>query len=225
MDQYKHSHSEGNSRLWLSIAIVVVLTAVAIFMVPDQEPEQVEAIPLPGQIATRVTPGTEKAPQEERQTRKPQAASPEEQAQPPAAPEKVPPAAPSGPEGSAARAFLASAENAGIDPEELVAKAREFQQQGLAGDAWLLYFKAAREGDASAAMALAEQADPEFFDPASSALSEPDLVQAHKWYRVAEKAGSDEAAQRLGKLYERLQRAAENGDERAGLLLQKWKAR
>jgi len=225
MEKYKHSHSEGNSRLWLSIAIVVALTAVAILMVPDQEPEQVEAIPLPGQISTPVPPGAEKAPQEERQARESQGASPDERAQRPVVPEEVPPATPPEPEGSAARAFLARAENAGIDPEELVAKAREFQRQGLAGDAWLLYFKAAREGDASAAMALAEQADPEYFDPASSALSEPDLVQAHKWYRVAEKAGSDEAAQRLGKLYERLQQAAENGDERAELLLQKWKAK
>jgi len=78
---------------------------------------------------------------------------------------------------------------------------------------------------ASSSGRASEQADPEYFDPASSALSEPDLVQAHKWYRVAEKAGSDEAAQRLGKLYERLQQAAENGDERAELLLQKWKAK
>ena len=221
MDHYEHFHSEGNSRLWFSIAIVVVLTAVAILLVPDEEPEKVEAIPLPAQVsASPAQPVAGKKPEVETGS---VPAVADEQSLADGA--ETPPKAPKGPEGSAARAFLASAENAGIGPGELVAKAREFQQQGLAGDAWLLYFKAAREGDASAAMALAEQADPDFFDPGSSALGAPDPVQAHKWYRVAEKAGSDEATQRLEKLFQYLQRAAEKGDERAGLLLQEWKAK
>ncbi len=221
MDHYEHSHSKGNSRLWFSIAIVVILTAVAILMVPDEKPEKVEAIPRLARVSPSLAqPVTGKNPGAE--TGSGPAAIGE---QVPVGGAEMPTKESKGPEGSVARAFLSSAEGAGIGPAELVAKAREFQRQGLAGDAWLLYFKAAREGNASAAMALAEQADPDFFDPGSSALSAPDPVQAHKWYRIAEKAGSDEATRRLEQLFLYLQRAEANGDERAALLLQEWKGK
>lgn len=214
MDQYKNSHSEGNSRLWLSIAIVVALTVAAILMVPDDAPEQMEEIPVPNQA-----PGPAPAAME-KQEETPSPGNGTEKA----AVEETETSPPQGPEGTAARAFLASA-GASVTPAQLVARAREFQQQGLSGDAWLLYFKAAREGDADAAMALAEQADPAFHDPETSALAEPDLVQAHKWYRLAEKAGSPEAPARIRRLLQHLQQAAEGGDERAALLLQEWKTK
>ena len=90
-------------------------------------------------------------------------------------------------------------------------------------DAWLLYFKAARDGHAQAAMVLAEQADPAFFDAASSMLDTPDLVQAHKWYELARRNGSREAGERLDKLMKRLEQAAADGDRQAQVLLAKWK--
>ncbi|HIE56503.1 MAG TPA: hypothetical protein EYP90_15265 [Chromatiaceae bacterium] len=225
MDQYEHSRSEGKGRLWLSIAAVAATTLVAILLVPEDETEKVPAVPQPGQAdgARKVAPdplsgrsGSSPSLQKASGIEPPVERSPKF-VEPPSSP------AVAGPEGSVARAYLASAPDGA--PAEVTAKARELQQQGLLGDAWLLYFKAARDGDAGAALELGRQADPALFDARKSALDRADPVQAHKWYSLAARAGSQEAAERLDRLLENLQKAADEGDERAALLLREWKTR
>jgi len=209
---------EGRGRLWLAIGLVVAATLAAVLMVPDEEPAEVEAIPAPV-----VSPPPATAPAE------PEAPPPAESAMAPEARKTESPAtetavsSSTGPEGSAARAWLAAADNP--SPAELAAKALQFQRMGQVADAWLLYFKAAREGDAGAAMALAEQADPVFFDPARSALEKPDLVQAHKWYSRAAELGAAGAVARLEQLLKQVEKRAVAGDERAALLLEEWRSK
>jgi len=197
----------GRGRLWLAIGAVVLATLAAVWMVPDDKPGRPREIPAPP------SPPSEPA---ENPASEEGGAPAEAPAQPEAEVETK-----KAPEGAAARAWLAEAG----DPAavEITAKAREFQRAGRLADAWLLYFKAAREGDPAAAMALAEQADPAFYDPARSALARPDLVQAHKWYARALALGAEEARSRLKGVLERLARRASQGDEAAALLLQEWR--
>ena len=218
MDQFEHSRPESRARLWLSILAVVVITLVAILLVPEDEPDGVEAVPVPVQPA-EVREMAEEVPSSgvgKKVAEIGSAVVPE-----PPATEHPPSPAVQGPEGSVARAFLAASPD--LAPAEVTVKARELQQQGLAGDAWLLYFKAAREGNAEAALELGRQADPALFDTRNSALERPDPVQAHKWYSLAARAGNREAAERLDNLLDNLAKAADAGDERAALLLREWK--
>ncbi len=126
-------------------------------------------------------------------------------------------------DGDAARNYLADAAGEGIAPEAVFAQAQEFQSRGRFADAWLLYFSAARDGHAGAAMVLAEQADPRFFRAGATALSRPDVVQAHKWYQQAQRNGSKLASQRLQQLLADLETSAREGDEQAAVLLEQWK--
>ena len=210
MEDDRHLDSASHSsRVWMLIAVVIVVTLIAIVMVPDKEPS-VEAIPMPSvrpEPAAKAT--VEKVP----------AAQPRERTLAPEQPSAVIEAdAPPAQDGERARRFIQ--QNKSLP--SLLEQAREYQRQGLLGDAWLLYFKAAREGDAQAALALAEQADPAYFDAAKSALSEADVVQAHKWYRWAERYGAAEAAVRLEQLNDYVQQQAEAGNERAMLLIKQW---
>lgn len=194
--------TSASNRLWLIISAIMAITLIAVFMVPDGR-EQAEDIPLPAAPQKPVAPLDETA-----------QSAPPRQVETPA--EKEPLA-----EGEAARRFLAA--SPGLDAEAIFQQAEAYRRDGRMADAWLLYFKAARDGHAQAAMVLAEQADPAFFDTASSMLDKPDLVQAHKWYEQARRNGSKEAGERLDKLMKRLEQAAAGGDRQAQLLLAKWK--
>ena len=204
-----------NRRLWLAIGVVVVLTALAIWLVPDDE-APVEPIEVP------IQPPSQTAPQPKPAAPRPAVSTPAPagETEPPANPEMVP--QPRGPEGSLARRWLADHPEAADDPRALLHQARRFENQGALGDAWLLYFKAARRGSAAAAMVLAEQADPAYRDPARSLYDAPDLIQAHKWYQLAARNGSAEAPARLAALEAELARRARAGDEKAALLLEEW---
>ena len=217
MDLDEHSHDPGRSRLWFSILAVVLITAVAIWLVPDERQEAPEAIPVPQPKA-----GPPVSPPSSVQTNAPAEHRSDSEDQHPATTSQPPP---QGPEGSAARAFLAGFGTSTPPPGELLARAEEFQRQGLLADAWLLRFKAARDGSAEAALILGRQADPAHFDPEGSVSDEPDLVQAWKWYSLAARQGSQEAEQAKQGILERLAAMAEQGDERAALLLQEWKKR
>jgi TPR repeat protein len=126
-------------------------------------------------------------------------------------------------EGVAARAYLADSSHSSLQPNEVFHQAQLFQSEGKLADAWLLYFKAAREGQMDAALVLAEQADPKYFKAEETLLTRPDVVQAHKWYVLAQQNGSELAAQRLKMLLAGLERSARAGDEQAAVLLDKWK--
>ena len=195
--QDKRNNAASN-RLWLIISLVVAVTLVAVLLVPDKD-EQAEDIPQVPKAPASV-PGVQ-------QVTDTLATD---------APDELP-------EGEAARAYLAKMTPEGGNVAELFAQAEIFQAEGKLADAWLLYFKAAKEGSAEAAMALAEQADPAYFKTGASVLSQPDLVQAHKWYKLAERNGSKVAQRRLEALLKRLDKAAAAGDEQAAVLLETWK--
>ena len=214
---------ESRARLWVAIGVVVAATVTAILLVPDDQRKPVEAIPTPPVQVQPETAESRKVETEPPESHQEKTAADAEAAAPSRPAEETSSAAAPGPEGSAARSWLAAAGQ--VTPGQLLEKARQFERSGQLADAWLLYFKAAREGSAAAAMALAEQADPVSFDPARSVFEEPDLVQAHKWYRRAAELGDAEAQQRLQRLLALVEKQAVAGDERAALLLQEWKAR
>ncbi len=201
-DREQKAGTSASNRLWLIISAIMAVTLVAVFMVPDGR-EQAEDIPVPEAAPKVSVPESREA--------RPDSPTGEEKPAEEAALA----------EGEAARRFLAA--SAGLDADAIFRQAEKFRRDGRLADAWLLYFKAARDGHARAAMALAEQADPAFFDAASSMLDAPDLVQAHKWYEQARRNGSKEAGERLDKLMKRLEQAAADGDRQAQLLLVKWK--
>lgn len=205
--QNKSSNSTSN-RLWLIISLVIAVTVVAVLMVPDKE-KKAEDIPLPG-----AAPAETPAPTVPAESRAGTAAN--------EAPAETKTGS-AGVEGEAARAYLAKAASEGLGVDALLAQAQAFQSEGKLGDAWLLYFKAAKDGSAEAAMMLAQQADPAYFRAGSTVLSQPDVVQAHKWYEQARRNGSDVAQQRLQQLLVELEKAAGAGDEQAAVLLEKWK--
>ncbi len=200
-DREQKAGTSPSNRLWLVISAIMAVTLIAVFMVPDGQ-QQTGDIPLPTAPATPVAVRNEAEP-----------AVPQQ--------EKTPAVEETLAEGEAARRFLAA--SPGLDPEAIFQRAEDFREEGRPADAWLLYFKAARDGHARAAMILAEQADPAYFDAAHSMLDSPDLVQAHKWYEQAKRNGSKEAAKRLDNLMKRLEQAAADGDRQAQLLLAKWK--
>ncbi len=218
--------TESRRGVRIAIALVVAATLVAVWLVPEEPPAPVAEIPEPG--AAPGPESMESAPAPEPAAPVPPQAAGEAQVaeeprQPPGKTAADGDAGADLPEGAAARAWLAA--HAGASPAAMVEQARVFRDSGRAADAWLLLFRAAREGDAEAALALAEQADPAFFRPETSAFSRPDLVQARKWYLRAAELGAEEAAGRLAALRERLAERAAAGDEAAALLLQEWKSR
>ncbi len=197
------SKPSASNRLWLVISLVIAVTVVAVLMVPDKR-EKAQDIPAPAAL-----PESPQEPQVVTDAGQEEAVSAESG---------------SGQDGDAARRYLAQAAEAGLGVDEVFTRAGEFAAQGQLADAWLLYFKAAKDGHADAAMLLAEQADPKYFKADKTVLSQPDVVQAHKWYRQAQRNGSELAEQRLQQLLAGLEQSAQAGDEQAAILLEKWKS-
>ncbi len=122
-----------------------------------------------------------------------------------------------------ARSVIAELEQSvPVDYAEAVARAEQFHQEGRLADAQLLYFFAARGGNAAAAFALATMNDPNHHSSATSLLPEPDAFQAYKWYSTARDGGMSEAAARLDALHAWAETAAANGDADAERLLLQW---
>jgi hypothetical protein len=101
-------------------------------------------------------------------------------------------------------------------------QARSLRAEGKLADAQLLYFFAARGGYAPAALELAEQYDPLYFDAGTSLMDKPDAFQAFKWYQAALEGGETTAALRLEELQSWAQEAADEGDMDAEQLLLQW---
>ncbi len=187
-------HNDNRGCFRLAIGAVILATALAIWLVPEKESNGPEAIPAPSAVSSAENASRQDSPFSAVSTTSDE------------------------PEGTAAREWLARAGQP--TAAQVLVQARRFQSQGRLADAWLLYFKAARQGSAEAAMALAEQADPAYRNPKTSALSSADFVQALKWYKLAARLGSKTAPERLKKLMALLQKEAAAGDEKAMLLLQ-----
>jgi len=123
--------------------------------------------------------------------------------------------------GDRARAIIAGLRAGGAepDPDEIFADAEQLQREGNQEDAYLLYRYAANHGEARAALALGTQADPAYHSAANSILPGPEPEQAIKWYRMAVADGNKEAAARLKALRKRTEQAAAAGDEQAQRLM------
>ena len=127
-------------------------------------------------------------------------------------------------EGDRARAFIASllSEGASPDPDTVFVEAIRLQGEGYAVDAYLLFRFAAHRGHGQAALVLGNQANPAFRDANVPDLLKDQPEQAYKWYSIAAAAGIDEAAEQLQALRKRMEHSASNGDERAQRLLLLW---
>jgi hypothetical protein len=182
------------------MAVVVVVTLLAIWLVPGEKQPTPPSLPeLPG---TPAGTGTDLG-----------LPSPEDTGAATVA------------EGDRAREFIASLRTEGDEPDPAVVfdEAQRFRDQGHGEDAYLLYRYAARHGQAQAALILGTQADPALFSEQTSPLSQPAPEQALKWYRIAMAAGSKEAEIRLQDLRKRLEQAAADGDENAQRLMLQWR--
>jgi len=129
-----------------------------------------------------------------------------------------------GPPGARARGLIAELRAGGNSEDlgSLFAAAEEARAAGEMADAYLLYFYAARKGDAASALALGTQADPATRDPESSVFESADLTQAHKWYQMAAQSGDTTARTRLADLRARVDQLADSGDVEAQRISLLW---
>lgn len=103
--------------------------------------------------------------------------------------------------------------------QKAFAQAEARRKVGDNENAYLLYFFAAKNGNADAAMVLGTMADPIYYTSISSALDAPDPAQAIKWYKMAINAGNGKARQNLANLTQRIKKQAENGSSEAQRLM------
>jgi hypothetical protein len=126
--------------------------------------------------------------------------------------------------GDGARELIAEHRASGNgDFDGIVAAAGRAQADGADTDAYLLFFYAARSGNAEAAFALAQQADPTQRSPDGGLFDGPDLLQAFKWYESAQDAGHPLAATRLEALRRQVDAMASAGDIEAQRLSLMWR--
>ena len=217
------------------MALVAVITAIAIWLVPDGEKQAPLSLPpLPSAPDTSVALPLPSVPDTSEAAPLPSAGDKSEVL--PLSPangtsEALPlPPPPGGVAtitngGDGARAFLYElrADGAQPDADVVFTEAERMQDAGNLEDAYLLYRFAARHGQEQAAMMLGTRADPAFHTGETSYLPEADPGQAYKWYSVAAAAGNDEAVQRLQDLHKRVQQDAAAGDEQARRLLLQWR--
>lgn len=199
---------------WKLIVIVAVLTLIGVWLVPSDRPEEPTSVDR-APADTRPSLLGEQ-PAEGAQDSAAVAEVAAETETPTAEPEDDRP-------GARARALIAKMRADGdIRLDEVFAAAEQAQGAGELADAYLLYFFAAREGHAAAALALGRQADPATHDPANSVFAAADLNQAHKWYQIAAQNGDSEGKDRLADLRSRVEKMAAGGDPQAQRISLLW---
>ena len=178
------------------MAVVAVITLIAVWLVPDDE--QPAPPPLPELPSS--------APQRDVDPTPPATAAKDSTATIRA--------------GDRARAFISSlrSDRSEPDPDTVFAEAERLQGEEYSDDAYLLYRFAARHGHGQAALVLGLQSDPAANPDALG--DEPE--QAYKWYSMAVAAGIEEATARLQDLRKRVEQSAAAGDERAQRLMLQW---
>jgi hypothetical protein len=193
----KRSLLSGNGGLWILIVIIAVITGVAMWLVPEDAPVHA---PLPSLDL------------------------PADETVSPDVAENDLDADAILPDGARARTIIEEIQT-GDAPlgDTAYAKAEEQRSAGRLTDAYLLYFFAARHGNADAALELGTQADPAYYSVGTSNLDAPDAGQAYKWYRMAATAGNAEAERRLAELRNRVELQATAGDAQAQRLMLQWK--
>ena len=220
-NEYEDLNNSGKwspGRTKALMALVAIITVIAIWLVPDDKqtlpslpsaPESSERLPLPPVAKTAAA------------LPRPSAAETSETLALPPPPGGIATVTNGGDE---ARAFIYKLRSDGAKPDadRVFAEAERTQGEGNLLDAYLLYRFAARHGQAQAALILGTQADPAYHATDSSYLPEAEPAQAYKWYSVASAAGNEEAVQRLQDLRKRVQQDAAAGDEQARRLLLQW---
>lgn len=195
---------------WKLIIIVAALTLIGVWLVPGDRSEQ--PVEVTGKTAGTAPSLLTDGPAGDGQDLAP----------------TTPPGADQAPvddrPGARARALIAQMRATGeIKLDEVFAAAQQAQNDGELADAYLLYFFAAREGHAAAALALGTQADPASRDPANSVFENADLNQAHKWYQIAAQNGDAQADDRLADLRQRVEKLAAGGDPQAQRISLLWR--
>ena len=197
---------------WPLIAAVVVMTLVAIWLVPGDQDDDSDPIAPVAEAPSLLPPAgsDQSAGQADEQTPAAQASATEQ------------PSGPLGP-GAAARALIAQLRQQNPpDLQRAFEGAQQHEQAGETDDAYLLYFYAAREGHGEAAMTLGRRSDPASFVD-NGLLAAADELQANKWYLKAQNAGVTGAAEAVAKLRGSIENAAAQGDDRARRIMLQWK--
>ncbi|VAX06175.1 hypothetical protein MNBD_GAMMA26-951 [hydrothermal vent metagenome] len=127
--------------------------------------------------------------------------------------------------GTEAREIIARlrANKADVNYDQVFTRAEQFKAETKLTDAHLLYYYAARNDHAAAAMVLATMYDPDYHSELTSIMDKPDLSQAYKWYQRAAKAGNVMAKAHLNDLRIRVELAATDGNDEAKQLLLRWR--
>ncbi len=198
------SEPERRGGPWKLILLVVVATLIGVWLVPGEDPDQ------PTLTDEGLPPSLLDLP--------PTAAGGE-----PVLPEALQEPEIDDRPGARARAMIAKMRSAGeLQLDEIFAAADQARTDGELDDAYLLYFFAAREGHADAALVLGQQADPDGGQTGERLFDSPDLTQAHKWYKIAAANGNPEGQQRLDALRERVEQMAASGDTQAQRIALQW---
>lgn len=195
---------------WPLIVVVVVVTLIAVWLVPGEDTEDdpvAEAPEPPSLLQESATPSAAITTDEK-----------------PAEPETtIETAVLDDRPGARARALIAEMRASGaLSLDDIFAAAIASQEAEEWADAYLLYFFAAREGHDGAALTLARQADPEYHSTGASVFEAPDLLQAHKWYETAATQGNEDAKVSLADLRSRVDRLAADGDPEAQRIALQW---
>ena len=127
--------------------------------------------------------------------------------------------------GDRARAIIAQIKQTrdAASLEEAFGKAEGFLDSGRLTDAHLLLFYGARQGHPASARLLGGMYDPITHSSTTSIMDEPDAAQAYKWYAQAAQSGDRTADIRLEALKVWVERAANDGNDEAKLLLERWR--
>lgn len=148
------------------------------------------------------------------------------------APDAAKPAEKPGDAGSAkapaeSQPFLAQARGMlkkGVEPAEALKAAKAMRTEKASSDdsdgAFLLLEEAAENGSAEAMYLYAQ-----FYDPTCTlphGTIQPDLAQAHDWYKKASEAGYAGAAKDMERLKAAVSEKAQKGDSAAAALLKAW---
>ena len=187
------------------ILAVVVITLIAILLVPGREEDDKPA-PLPKVERPSLLETPDEAAEAPGGQAQPEAAAPED----------------TGPGAAARRLIRELRAQPKPDLERAWQAAQRFEKEGRLDDALLLYYFAAREGHGPSAMILGRAADPASFRK-DGLFQAPDELQARKWYLKAERAGVADAGKALAALQTRVEQAAAAGDARARRLMLLWK--
>lgn len=205
MEENKRIFSDKNGlskNLVTPIAVIILITGLAVWLVPDDDAEKETKKPLP-KLGSVVRPLDQATDDVDNKISNDGVISRS----------KIP-------DSKDARSLIAKLRQAGGNTgQKAFEEAEKQRSMGNNADAYLLYFFAAKQGNGDAALVLGTQSDPTYFTSINSTLDAPDPGQAIKWYRLAIDAGNKAAKQNLAELSKRIKKQAEAGSDQAQRLM------